>query len=103
MKNYSAVGCRRVDVLTDRSKTSTRNFDLLNNINEVTKRPGEPVVLRHDNHIIFTEMLKHLLKLRSLSRLAGDLLLEDLLSAGTLERIDLRLKVLIGRRNPGVS
>ena len=67
MKKQSSLWCRCINALAKRPKLSAGFFYLLNDINEISKRSGKPVVLRHYNHITLTEMPQHLLELQTLS------------------------------------
>ncbi len=69
--------------------------NLLNKREKVLKRPAQPVILRHNDHIARPQLIEHPFQFRPGSLRAGDLLGPDALGTGRRERTYLSIEISI--------
>ena len=61
--------------------------DRFHRVQKIARGAGQPIELPNDNDIARPDLVKHTLKFRPLPIKAGDLLAEDLLTSGFLQRL----------------
>ena len=103
VKHQPAAGSRCVDGLGERAKSDAALFQVLDGLDELPHRAGEPVELPDDQGVAAAHEVKRGLELGPVALGAGCLLGEGLLAAASLEGVELERGVLILRGDAGVA
>ena len=104
VKQQTPGRAARIDGLVEDHEVNLLGGDLCSDLGEVENRTGEAVEPRHYERVTFTDEGQGLAQRVALrAGRAALLLLEDPVTAVTLELAELRLEILPDRRDAGVS
>ena len=89
MKDQSASGCRRVDILGDGAETNTLGLQLCDDLDQMFHRPTETIELPDRQRVAVPGITNGLSQSWPIGFHARRLVLEQLLAAGFLQGVDL--------------
>ena len=103
MEHQTTSGRSGVDVLGQRPEARALRLDGVHYVEKVAQGTGEAVVLGDGDHVALAQLIKQEVQLGPVACRASDLVGEDPLGPRRLQGVELTVKVLVVRRNSGVS
>ncbi len=102
MEHEPATGRGGVDRLLQRSEPDTSLPQCLQLVDQMPDRSPEPVEPPHDESVAWSELIEQLGELRPVLERSGHCVDPHPVAAGSVQRVELQRRVLIGRRHPRV-
>ena len=103
MEHQPTGGRRGVDVLSQRPEACALRLDRVHDVEKVTQRAGEAVILGDSDHVALAQLIEQAVQLGPAARGAGDLVGENPLGTRRLQGVKLAVKVLVVCGNAGIS
>ena len=103
VKHQSAAGTGGVNRLGQGPKADAPPIEVVNDVDQILQGAGQSIELPDQEGIALSEAAHTGSQFGPISKLAGDLLMEDLLAPAACEGIQLKLGVLILRADAGIA
>ena len=103
MEHQSTGGRSGVDVLGQRLETRVLRLDRIHDVEKITKRTGEAVVVGDGDHVALAQLIGQVIQLGPAARGASNLVGKDPLGARRFQGVELAVQVLVLSADSGIS